>query len=64
MQKSNSRFIYLGFIIAGLMGFGTYGVNNTIPSIIAQSDGNMTGTTNMTETEHAIPGASPLLVRN
>lgn len=31
------------------MGFGTYGVNNTIPSVIAQDDGNMTGTTNMTE---------------
>lgn len=49
MRKSNSRFLYLGFIIAGLMGFGTYGVNNTIPSGIAQGDGNMTGTTNMTE---------------
>jgi hypothetical protein len=53
MQKSNLRFISLGFMIAGLMGFGTYGVNNTIPSVIAQGDGNMTGMTNMTETEHA-----------
>jgi hypothetical protein len=50
MRKSNSRFLHLGFIIAGLMGFGTYGVNNTIPSAIAQDDGNMTGTTNITET--------------
>lgn len=53
MRKSNSRFLYLGFIIAGLIGFGTYGVNNTVPSVIAQDHGNMTGTTNMTETEHA-----------
>jgi hypothetical protein len=50
MRKSNSRYLYLGFIIVGLMGFGTYGVNNTIPSAIAQDGGNMTGTTNMTET--------------
>ena len=35
------------------MGFGTYGFNNTIPSVIAQGDGNMTGMTNVTETEHA-----------
>ena len=53
MQKSNLRFISLGFMIAGLMGFGTYGFNNTIPSVIAQGDGNMTGMTNVTETEHA-----------
>jgi hypothetical protein len=38
MRKSNSRFLYLVFIIAGLMGFGTYGVNNAIPSAIAQVD--------------------------
>jgi hypothetical protein len=53
MRKSNSRFLYLGFIIVGLMGFSTYGVNNAIPIAIAQDEGNMTGTTNMTETPDA-----------
>ena len=34
MRISNSRFLYLVFIIAGLIGFGRYGV----PSAIAQVD--------------------------
>ena len=49
MQKSISRFIYLGFIIAGLMGFGTYGVNITTQQTLAQGE-NMTGMSEMSET--------------
>jgi hypothetical protein len=49
MQKSISRFIYLGFIIAGLMGFGTYGANITTQQTLAQGE-NMTGMSEMSET--------------
>ena len=49
MQKSISRFIYLGFIIAGLMGFGTYEANITTQQTLAQGE-NMTGMSEMSET--------------
>ena len=50
MQKSISRFIYLGFIIAGLMGFGMYGANITMHQTLAQGGENMTGMSEMSET--------------
>lgn len=50
MQRSISRFIYLGFIIAGLMGFGTYGANITMQQTLAQGGENMTDMSEMSET--------------
>lgn len=56
MQKLNAKFLCLGFIIAGLMGFGTNGLNNTFQQTLAQGGENMTGTTDMSETPetHAV----------
>jgi hypothetical protein len=56
MRKLNAKFLCLGFIIVGLMGFGINGLNNISEPTLAQGGENMTGTTdmtNMTETEHA-----------
>jgi len=57
-MQSNAKFLCIAFVIAGLMGFGTYGINNTTTQVLASHSAgdNMTGTagmTNMTETEHA-----------
>jgi hypothetical protein len=49
MQRSISRFIYLGFIIVGLMGIGTYGANITMQQTLAQGEENATGTTETSE---------------
>ena len=48
MHKSNSRFIYVGFLIAALAGgFGTYGIGNPTTQVLAQSTENMTGMSEM-----------------
>ncbi|MGH9978779.1 MAG: hypothetical protein ACRD8Z_23540 [Nitrososphaeraceae archaeon] len=54
MRKSTLKFLYIGFVIAGLLGFGTYGHNNTSTQVIAQGENmtGMSGMTNMSETEH------------
>ena len=57
-MQSNAKFLCIAFVIAGLIGFGTYGINNTTTQVPASHSAgdNMTGTagmTNMTETEHA-----------
>lgn len=57
-MQSNAKFLCITFVIAGLIGFGTYGINNTTTQVLASHSAgdNMTGTagmTNMTETEHA-----------
>lgn len=57
-MQSNAKFLCIAFVIAGLIGFGTYGINNTTTQVLASHSAgdNMTGTagmTNMTETEHA-----------
>ena len=57
-MQSNAKFLCIAFVIAGLIGFGTYGINNTTIQVLASHSAgdNMTGTagmTNMTETEHA-----------
>lgn len=57
-MQSNAKFLCIAFVIAGLIGFGTYGINNTTTPVLASHSAgdNMTGTagmTNMTETEHA-----------
>jgi hypothetical protein len=57
-MRSSSKFLYIAFVIAGLIGFGTYGINNTTTQVLASHSAgdNMTemaGMTNMTETEHA-----------
>jgi hypothetical protein len=57
-MQSNAKFLCIAFVIAGLIGFGTYGINNTTTRVLASHSAgdNMTGTagmTNMTETEHA-----------
>ena len=57
-MRSNAKFLCIAFVIAGLIGFGTYGINNTITQVLASHSAgdNMTGMagmTNMTETEHA-----------
>jgi hypothetical protein len=57
-MRSSSKFLYIAFVIAGLIGFSTYGINNTTTQVLASHSAgdNMTemaGMTNMTETEHA-----------
>jgi hypothetical protein len=57
-MQSNAKFLCIAFVIAGLIGFGTYGINNTTTQVLASHSAgdNMTGTAgkkNMTETEHA-----------
>lgn len=56
-MRSNAKFLCIAFVIAGLIGFGTYGINNTTTQVLASHSAgdNMTGMagmTNMTETEH------------
>lgn len=57
-MRTNAKFLCIAFVIAGLIGFGTYGTNNTTTQVLASHSAgdNMTGMagmTNMTETEHA-----------
>jgi hypothetical protein len=57
-MRINAKFLCIAFVIAGLIGFGTYGINNTTTQVLASHSAgdNMTGMagmTNMTETEHA-----------
>lgn len=57
-MRSSSKFLYIAFVIAGLIGFSTYGINNTTTQVLASHSAgdNMTemaGMTNMTETELA-----------
>ena len=57
-MRSSSKFLYIAFVIAGLIGFSAYGINNTTTQVLASHSAgdNMTemaGMTNMTETEHA-----------
>ena len=58
-MRSNIKFLYIAFVFAGLIGFSTYGMNNTTTKVLASHSAagdNMTGMagmSNMTETEHA-----------
>jgi hypothetical protein len=57
-MRSSTKFLYIALVIAGLIGFSTYGINNTTTQVLASHSAgdNMTGLagmTNMTETEHA-----------
>ena len=58
-MRSSTKFLYIAFVFAGLIGFSTYGMNNTTSQVLASHSAagdNMTGMagmTNMTETEHA-----------
>ena len=57
-MRSNTKFLYIAFVFAGLIGFSTYGISNTTSQVLASHSAgdNMTemaGMTNMTETEHA-----------
>ena len=57
-MRSSSKFLYIAFVIAGLIGFSAYEINNTTTQVLASHSAgdNMTemaGMTNMTETEHA-----------
>jgi hypothetical protein len=57
-MRSNTKFLYIAFVFAGLIGFSTYGMNNTTSQVLASHSAgdNMTGMagmTNMTESEHA-----------
>jgi hypothetical protein len=49
MQKLNTKFLFLGFIIAGLMGLGTNGLDSTMQQTLAQGGENMTGISEMSE---------------
>src|ERR671919_1702373 len=49
MQKLNRKFLFLGFIIAGLMGLSTNGLNSITQQTLAQGE-NMTGMSEMSET--------------
>ena len=53
-MRSSSKFLYIAFVIFGLIGFSAYGINNTTTQVLAShSMTEMAGMTNMTETEHA-----------
>ena len=57
-MRSSTKFLYIAIVITGLIGFSTYGLNNTTIQVLASHSAgdNMTGMagmTNMTETEHA-----------
>ena len=52
-MRSNTKFICIAFIIAGLIGFGTYGMNKTTTQVLASHSAGykmtvMAGMTNMT----------------
>ena len=48
MHKSSSKFIYVGFLIAALVGgFGTYGIGNPTTQVLAQGGENMTAMSEM-----------------
>ena len=32
-MQSNAKFLCIAFVIAGLIGFGTYGINNTTTQV-------------------------------
>jgi hypothetical protein len=49
MQKLNTKFLFLGFIFAGLVGLGTSGLNNMVQPTLAQGGENATGTTESSE---------------
>ena len=49
MRKSNLKLLCLGFIFAGLMGFGTSGMNYVVQPTQAQGGENATGTTETSE---------------
>src|SRR5918994_3346756 len=49
MQKLNRKFLFLGFIIAGLMGLSTNGLNSITQQTLGQGE-NMTGMSEMSET--------------
>ena len=49
MRKLNAKFLCLGFIIVGLIGIGTNGLNNNIQPTLAQGGENATGTTETSE---------------
>jgi hypothetical protein len=56
-MRSNTKFLYIAFVFAGLIGFSTYGMNNTTQVLASHSAAgdNMTGMagmTNMSKTEH------------
>ena len=53
MRILKAKFLCLGFVIAGLMGLVTNGLNNIIQPTLAQGGENMTGTTETAET-HAM----------
>ena len=65
MRKLNAKFLCLGFIIVGLMGIGTNGLNNNIQPTLAQGGENATGTTETSEM-HAenMTGMSTNVVRD
>jgi hypothetical protein len=57
-MRSSTKFLCITFVITGLIGFSTYGINNTNTQVFASHSAgeNMTGMTgmiDMTETEHA-----------
>ena len=50
MRISNTKLLYIGFVVAGIIGFGMPGLNSASKPILAQSDENMTGMAGMAET--------------
>jgi hypothetical protein len=50
-MRSSTKFLYIAFVIAGLIGFCTYGINNTTTQVLASHSAgdNMTGMAGMTK---------------
>lgn len=67
-MRSSNKFLYIAFVIAGLIGFSTYVINNTTIQVLAshsagENTTGMAGMTNMTETVHAY-NKSAIVVRD
>lgn len=62
-MQSNAKFLCIAFVIAGLIGFGTYRINNTTTQVLASHSAgdNMTGMAGMTDTEHAYNKSSNVI---
>ena len=68
MRISNTKLLYIGFVVAGIIGFGVPGLNSASKPIVAQSDENMTGMAGMAETpemhDENMTGMSTNVVRD
>jgi hypothetical protein len=68
MRISNTKLLYIGFLVAGIIGFGMPSLNSASTPILAQGDENMTGMAGMAETpemhDENVTGMDTYVVRD